>query len=109
MTEREPLTNRAAALMEMLGLSEDELCQVLGVDPLALLSGQIEHRRELPILLALSRSAEERVGPAALRRWVRAGGPQGRPIEALLARDFGRFERALEELLERGIVIRRAR
>jgi hypothetical protein len=41
-----------------------------------------------------------------LRRWVRASGPSGRPIDALLARDFGRFEDALDELAARGFVIR---
>jgi hypothetical protein len=36
-------------LFDLLGLSEDELCAVLDVDPLTLLSGQLEHRSELPI------------------------------------------------------------
>ena len=90
----------AATLMELLGLSEDELCQLLDTDPLALLSGQVEHRAELPILLGLCREAEEHVGVGVLRRWVRAAGPHGRPVEALLARDFARFEAALEELIQ---------
>jgi hypothetical protein len=41
-----------------------------------------------------------------LRRWVRASGPAGRPLDALLARDFGAFEDALAELAERGFVLR---
>jgi hypothetical protein len=41
-----------------------------------------------------------------LRRWVRAEGPAGRPIELLLARDFAGFETALATLAERGFVIR---
>jgi hypothetical protein len=97
---------RAARLMELLGLSEDELCAVLGVDPLSLLSGQLEHRSELPLLLTLLDEAGERAGPEVLRRWVRAKGPAGRPLDALLARDFGAFEDMVEELSERGFVLR---
>ncbi len=92
--------------MEMLGLSEDELCQILDVDPLTLLSGQIEHRTELPILLAMLDEAESRGGAPMLRRWVRAAGPAGRPIDGLLARDFEAFERALDDLAQRGFVLR---
>ncbi len=92
--------------MDLLGLSEDELCRVLDVDPLTLLSGQLEHRGELPILLDLLDEASERAGSAVLRRWVRAVGPSGRPIDALLRRDFGAFEDALGELAERGFVLR---
>lgn len=97
---------RAARLMELLGLSEEELCRVLGVDPLTLLSGQLDHRAELPILLDLLDEAGERAGPAVLRRWVRAAGPAGTPIDALLRRDFGAFEDALGELAARGFVLR---
>jgi hypothetical protein len=92
--------------MELLGLSEDELCQVLDVDPLTLLSGQLDHRAELPILLDLLAEPGERAGTSVLRRWVRAPGPAGRPIDALLRRDFGRFEDALGDLAERGFVLR---
>ncbi len=99
-------SEQAARLMELLGLSEDELCQVLDVDPLTLLSGQLEHRPELPILAELLREPEEQAGARVLRRWVRASGPAGRPIDALLARDFGAFEDALAELQERGFVLR---
>ena len=97
---------RAARLMELLGLSEDELCRVLDVDALMLLSGQLDHRPELPILLDLLDEASERAGAALLRRWVRAPGPGGRPIEALLRRDFSAFENALDALAERGFVLR---
>jgi hypothetical protein len=37
---------------------------------------------------------------------VRREGPAGRPIDALLARDFGAFEDALATLAERGFVLR---
>jgi hypothetical protein len=97
---------RAAQLMELLGLSEDELCTVLAVDPLSLLSGQLEHATELPILLALLDEAEQRAGAPVLRRWVRARGPSGRPLDALLSRDFAAFEDAIDQLAERGFVLR---
>jgi hypothetical protein len=103
---RRAQTGRAGRLMDLLGLTEDELCLVLDVDPLTLLSGQLEHRGELPILLDLLDEASERAGPAVLRRWVRASGPNGRPIDALLERDFGAFEDALGDLADRGFVIR---
>ncbi len=91
--------------MDLLGLSDEELCTVLAADPLTLLSGQLDHRPELGILLALLAEAEERAGALVLRRWVRAAGPAGRPLDLLVARDFGRFEDALGELAERGFVL----
>jgi hypothetical protein len=97
---------RAARLMDLLGLSEDELCRILDVDPLTLLSGQLEHRSELPILLDLLDEAAERAGPALLRPWVRSPGPSGRPIDALLERNFVAFEDALTLLAERGFILR---
>jgi hypothetical protein len=99
-------STRAVRLMELLGLNEQELCRILDVDPLTLLSGQLEHRSELPILLDLLDEAAERAGPAVLKRWVRAAGPNGKPIDALLRRDFGAFEDALAELAARGFVLR---
>lgn len=99
-------SERALQLMELLGLSEDELCQVVDVDPLTLLSGQLEHRTELPILLDLLAEARERAGAAVLRRWIRVTGPQGRPIDLLTRRDFAGFEDALSDLAERGFVLR---
>jgi len=99
--------DRAARLMDLLGLSEEELCAVLAADPLELLSGQLDHRPELGILLDLLAEAEERAGAPVLRRWVRAVGPSGgRPLDALLQRDFPAFEDRLAELAERGFVLR---
>jgi hypothetical protein len=98
--------DRAARLMDLLGLSEDELCRILDVDPLTLLSGQLEHRPELLILLDLLDDASEQAGPAVLRRWVRATAADGRPIDALLNRNFATFETALHDLAERGFVLR---
>jgi hypothetical protein len=99
-------STRAARLQELLGLTEDELCGVLDVAPLTLLSGELDHRGELPILLDLLDEASEQAGPAVLRRWVRAAGPFGRPIDALLRRDFGAFENALGDLADRGFVLK---
>ena len=99
-------SERAARLLDLLGLTEDELCATLDVDPLTLLSGQLDHRPELPILPDLLAEAEEQAGPAVLRRWVRAAGPQGPPDRRPHARDFAAFEDALGELAERGFVLR---
>ena len=95
--------------MELLGLSEDELCLVLDADPLTLLSGQLDHRPELPILLDLLAEAEEQAGAPVLRRWVRSAGPTGRPIDHLLARDFTAFENDLARLADEGFVLRGGR
>jgi hypothetical protein len=96
----------AARLAELLGLSDDEVCTVLDVDPLTVITGDLDHRPEVGILLALLGEAEERVGAATLQRWVRRTGPQGRPIDHLLARDFAAFEDALADLEQRGFVLR---
>ena len=79
---------------------------MLDEDPLTLLTGELEHKPELPILLDLLAEAEERAGAPVLRRWVRAQGPAVRPLDTLLARDFGAFEDALATLAERGFVLR---
>ncbi len=92
--------------MDLLGLSEEELCATLAADPLELLSGQLDHRPELGILLDLLAEAQERAGAPVLRRWVRAEGPSGRPLDALLRRDFAAFEDQLATLAERGFIVR---
>ena len=92
--------------MDRLGLTEDELCRALGVDPLAVISGDLDDKPQLPILLALTGEAAERVGEDVLRRWLRAGGPNGRPLDHLLANDFAAFEDDLATLAERGFVLR---
>ncbi len=97
---------QAITLMERLGLSDDELCEILAVDPLAIITDQLEHRPELGILLALTAEASERVGPRTLRSWVRRRGPNGTPLEHLAARDFAAFEDDLAVLAERGYVLR---
>jgi hypothetical protein len=92
--------------MERLGLSDDELCEVLAVDPLQVLSNDLQHRPELQILLDLTAEAAERVGDGLLRRWLRRRGPAGVPLDHLRARDFAAFEDDLAVLAERGFVLR---
>jgi hypothetical protein len=96
----------AALLMDRLGLSEDELCAALDVDPLSVIGGELEHKPQLPILLALTEGAAERVADGVLRRWLRSAGPRGRPIDHLLARDYAAFEDDLQALADRGFVLR---
>ena len=67
------------------------------------MSGDLDHKPELPILLALLAEQED----TSLRRWLRTEGPAGRPIDLLMRRDFQGFENALATLAERGFVIRR--
>ena len=96
----------AQHLQELLGLSDEELLAVLDEDPLTVLSGELDHKPELPILFDLLAEAEERAGAPVLRRWVRATGPQRRPLDRLLVRDFAGFEDALATLADRGFVLR---
>jgi hypothetical protein len=100
------MTAPAAELMQRLGLSDDELCEVLDVDPLTVITGALDHRPELAILLALTAEASERVGPQTLRSWLRRSGPNGVPLEHLRSRDFAAFEDDLAVLAERGYVLR---
>jgi len=87
-------------------LDDEELLAVLDAGPLEVVSGDLDHRPELPILLDLLAEAEEQAGAPVLQRWVRREGPAGRPIDLLLARDFPGFEDALSTLAERGFVLR---
>jgi len=100
------MSTPAVDLMERLGLTDDELCEVLAADPIAVLTGELAHRPELQILLDLTAEAAERVGDGVLRRWLRRRGPGGVPVEHLLARDFAAFEDDLTLLAERGFVLR---
>jgi len=94
----------AVTLMERLGLSDEELCAVLDADPLSVITDELDHRPEVGILLALTADQD----PGLLRRWLRASGPAGRPVDLLLARDFPAFEDAIDGLAQRGFVVRRA-
>ena len=88
----------AAALMDRLGLTDEELCTILDTDPLSVITDDLDHRPEVRILLDLTAGIDESV----LRRWLRTG-----PIDLLLARDFAAFEDAVDELRNRGLVIRK--
>ena len=79
---------------------------MLDADPLSVITGDLDHKPELPILLDLLAEAEEKAGAPVLKRWVRAQGPSGRPLDLLLQRDFARFETALATLAERGFVLK---
>lgn len=99
----------AVTLMGRLGLSDDELCDILDVDPISVITGELDHRPELPILLALTNDVAAQLGDETLRRWLRSQGPAGRPLDLLLARDFAAFEDAVEVLAARGFVLRGGR
>jgi len=95
----------AVDLMQRLGLSDDELCEILDVDPISVITGELAHRPELGILLALTKETLERVGHGTLRSWLRRRGPNGIPLEHLRARDFAAFEDDLDVLAQRGFVL----
>ena len=89
---------RGHVLMDRLGLTDDELVAILDEPPLTLITDDLDHRPEIGILLTLT----EEIDPVVLRRWVRTG-----PIDLLLGRDFAGFEDALDDLRQRGLIIRR--
>ena len=93
----------AQVLQNRLGLDDDELCRTLGVSPLELIGGggELEHKPELALLLALTDGLDESV----LSRWARTTRRGQRPLELLLARDFGAFEDAVEDLRDRGLIV----
>jgi len=97
---------RAAALQRRLGLTDDELLAVLDEDALTVITDELDHRPEVPLLLQLTAEPADRLGEERFKRWVRASGPKGRPLDHLLTRDFGAFEDALDDLDERGFIIR---
>lgn len=102
-------TTAAQVLAERLGLTDDEVLQVLDADPLSVIGGgDLEHKPQLALLLTLTAEPAERVGLPTLQRWMRTAGPAGRPVELLTARRFADFEDALATLADRGFVIRRA-
>ena len=93
-------------LQELLGLTDEELVRTLDASALELLAGELDHRPELGILLDLLHEAKERAGATMLNRWARAKGPHGRPVDLLTARDFARFEDAVDDLAAHGFVLR---
>ena len=100
LRRREPalLSRTASDLQELLGLTDEELLR----DP--------RRRPALPLLSGRARPPARAADPARpagrrpgtgrrgrVRRWVRAAGPAGRPIDLLLARDFAAFEDAVDD------------
>jgi hypothetical protein len=82
-------------LVERLALSDEETLAIFELDALGAIAGEVGHRPEVEILEALTTEAAERLGGEVLARWVRAGPPAARPLDLLLAGDFGAFEDAL--------------
>lgn len=102
-------TTAAQLLAERLGLDDDEVLRVLDVDPLSVLSGELEHKPQLALLLSLTSEPAEQVGLPTLHRWMRTAGPVGRPVDLLTRREYAAFEDALATLQTRGLVIRAPR
>jgi len=88
----------AARLQRALGLSDEELLQILGADPLAVIAGEEDLRPEVHVLLQLLGD------DPPPRAWLTAGRPS--PLERLKAQDFGGFEDALSDYRERGFILR---
>ncbi|HEX4735913.1 MAG TPA: hypothetical protein VH247_16000, partial [Thermoleophilaceae bacterium] len=59
---------RAAALQRRLGLSDDELLAVLDEDALTVITDDLDHRPEVPLLLALTAGPAERLGEERFTR-----------------------------------------
>ena len=70
--------------------------QILNSDPLAVITGEEDHRPEVQILLQL---IGDEPPPTA---WLR-----GRPLQLLLQRDFEGFEAELSDYRERGFIIKK--
>ncbi len=98
----------AERVQSVLGLDDAELCDVLGLSPVALLAGEADLLPQTAVLDALLRETAELVNGEALKRWLRTAGPAGRPLDHLVAHDYGAFEDALETLRSRGFVVRKA-
>ena len=98
----------AERVQAQLGLADDELCDVLGLTPVQLLAGEADLLPQTSVLDELLRATRDLVHEDALRRWLRASGPAGRPLDHLIAHDYGAFELALETLQSRGFVVRKA-
>jgi hypothetical protein len=94
------LTAPLSGVVARLRLSDEEALAIFQLDALGAIAGEVGHRPEVEILDALSAEAAERLGDAALGRWVRAGRAGSRPIDLLLAGDFGAFEDALGRRLD---------
>jgi hypothetical protein len=89
------LSDALAKLVVRLGLSDDEALAIFRLEPLDALVGEHLHRPEIEILDALTGEADELVGAAALRRWIRSSTSAPTPLQLLGDGDFAEFEAAL--------------
>jgi hypothetical protein len=103
MSPHDPSRTSSSELQHLLGLTDDELLEILGSSPVEVLTGEEDEREDVRVLVTITRDAAD---PAVLRRWVRAPGPHGRPLDLLLRRDLTAYETAITTLAERGFVIR---
>ena len=89
-----------SGLVARLALTDEEALAIFGLDALAVIAGDVTHRPEIEILDVLTTEAADVLTDGALARWVRSGRPPVRPIDMLLAGDFGVFEDALARRVE---------
>jgi hypothetical protein len=89
-----------SGLVARLALSDEEALAIFGLDALGAIAGEVAHRPEVEILDVLTAEAAELLTDGVLARWVRSGRPPARPIDMLLAGDFGVFEDALARRVE---------
>jgi hypothetical protein len=88
------------ALAGRLELSDEETLAIFELDALGAIAGEVDHRPELEILDTMTAEADERLGPGALARWLRAGRAPERPLDLLMAGEFGAFEDALQQRVD---------
>jgi hypothetical protein len=93
------LKDALSGLVARLGLSDEDALAIFDLDALGAIAGEVGHRPEVQILNVLTSEASELMPDGALARWVRAGQPACRPLDLLLAGDFGAFEDALARRL----------
>ena len=96
---------RTNQLIELLGISDEELCRIFDTDPISVVSGQLDDRPEMEILLALLNEAILHVNAGIIPVWLRTKGLFGKPIDSLLSRNYAAFERDLEQLIQHGFVL----
>ena len=89
----------AARLQTLLGLTDDELLQILGSDPIAVITGEEDLRPEIRILLLL-------LGDDPPPRVAARRSPS--PLQRLMRHDFAGFEDALAGVSRAGFVDRAA-
>ena len=84
------LDRRRRAAWTASGSPTTSCCAALDADPLTLIAGELDHKPQLPILLALTEEAAERVRRARCGAGCARAARRGRPLDHLLARDYAR-------------------